>query len=471
MRTKININIKQITGIVFYLVTVAGCFVFPPTIEILICFLFIIYLMFRCHNLVVKGNGSGMSVLILLPVFLSCIQNLYLGLAVNNLQPFELQCLLTINILIAVALPTMRIIMTGQLHEYKWCIACIGGTLAYSLVLSVINSAPVTSFISCLRNILASFIFYYFGAVFGKNIKEKDFKKHILILIWIVVFFGFFEYIAGSGLWRKINISQLWNLKGIFTDPNGFPSNWYSSEVILGHPYVRRMVSSFADPVNLGTFLSAAFLLSWYYKKYVLMFFTLICCILTISKGALLGFLIFCVVFLWYKDKSRMGLTIALLGALAIGIAMLIYGAGSSTGLHVLMFFRSLKVLFKYPFGMGVGTIGVLAGVVGGISSDSYIMETGIGVVIAQLGFWGAAIYIYLFYKMFKIPKYMAKNERILLYTLVFSFLANAMFNEVALSPNSCALYFIILGIWSAKKKEKVTKYIEVENENTNLYA
>lgn len=470
MKSKIKTNIKQITGIAFYLITVAGCFVFPSIIEILICFLFIMYLMVRCHNLVVKGNGSEMDILILFPVFLSCIQNLYLGLAVNNLQSFELQCLLTVNILIAVALPTMRLVMTGKLREYKWCIACIGGTLAYSLVLSVIYSAPITSFISCLRNILASFIFYYFGAVFGKSIEEENFKKYILILIWIVVFFGFFEYIVGSNLWRTINISQLWNLKGIITDPNGFPGNWYSSEVIFGHPYVRRMVSSFADPVNLGTFLSAAFLLSWYYKKYILMFFTLLCCVLTISKGALLGFLIFCIVFLWYKDKSRMGFVIALLGALAIGIAMLIYGAGSSTGLHVLMFFRALKVLFKYPFGMGVGTIGVLAGVVGGTSSNPYIMETGIGVVIAQLGFLGAAMYIYLFYKMFKIPKHMAKNEKILLYTLIFSFFTNAMFNEVALSPNSCALYFIILGIWGAKRKRS-NKICEVENENTNLYA
>ena len=472
MKSPVRIRINQLKIVIFYIATIIGCFVLPAKLEIILCGFFVIYLMIEGNNAIAGKDGNEMAFLLIFPVLLSCIQNIYLGFAVKHLHVFELQILLTINIIIAAALPAMRIVMTRTLYEHKWCIVCIGGTLLYSFVLFIANRVPISSFISSMRNILAPFVFFYFGAVFGKNIDEKSFKKYLVLLINFVVFFGLFEYFVGNGFWQTANISQLWNLKGIVTAPDEFPSNWFSSEVIFGHPYVRRMVSSFADPVNLGTFLFAAFMLSWYYKKYVLMLLTILCCIFTISKGALLGFLIFCVVIFWYKEKSKIGLAAAFAGALVIGIAMLKYGAGSSTGLHVLMFLRALRVPFQYPMGMGVGTIGVLSGITGGNTTDLYIMETGIGVVIAQLGFWGVALYVYLFYKMMMIPRHMTKNKRVFLYTLIFSFFANAMFNEVALSPNSCALYFIILGIWDAREKNMLTSSTEVEiNENTYLHA
>lgn len=38
-------------------------------------------------------------------------------------------------------------------------------------------------------------------------------------------------------------------------------------------------------------------------------------------------------------------------------------------------------------------------------------------------------------------------------YTILFSFILNALFNEVALSPNSCALYFIELAYCDSSTK------------------
>lgn len=470
MRLPVKIKPNKLRIIIFYIVTVAGCFVLPAMLEIALSGLFVIYLMIEGHNAIAAKDSEGMAFLLVFPVFLSCVQNIYLGFAVNNLTSLELQILLTLNILFAVALPAMRIVMTGALHEHRWCIVCIAGTLLYSVVLFTFNRVPAASFMSCLRNILAPFIFFYFGAMLGRNLDKGCFKKYILSLSGFVILFGLFEYAFGDIFWRAANISQLWNLKGIVTAPDGFPSNWFTSEVIFGHPYVRRMVSSFADPVNLGTFLFAAFMLCWYYRKYILMLLTVVCCILTVSKGTLLGFLIFFVVLFWHRDRSKIGFITASVGALIVGITVLRYGAGSSAGLHVLMFIRSLKIPFQYPLGMGVGTIGVLAGVTGGTAAEPYIMETGIGVVIAQLGFVGAAIYMYLFYRMLKIPKFMPENQKIFLYTLIFSFFANAMFNEVALSPNSCALYFIILGIWDAQNKKLMTRS-GATYENIDLYA
>lgn len=454
MRIKLSRNKVIFIGV--YLALIVGCFVLPSMIEIGLCMLFIGVACIVGNN-ILASNSKAVNLLLTFPVLLSCIQNLYLGLAVDHLSSIELQILLTLNIILAFVWPLGYMLKHNNIKENKWCIIQIIIIFLFAIIGFFFHTVPITSFISCLRNILAPFIFLLFGMTFGKKTSVIEFKKYILPIILFVIIFGFAEYFIGDSIWRMLNISKLWNLKGIITAVDGFPSNWYASEVIFGRAYLRRMVSCFADPVNLGTFLFAAFLLCWFYKKYSYMILTLLCCVLTISKGALLGVLIFGVIFLYYKDNSKIITVVSIVVGLGIGIAMLKFGAGSSTGLHVTMFIRSLSIPFSHPMGLGVGSIGVLASVTGG-SSDITIMETGIGVVIAQLGIIGIITYSILFYKLIKVPKNMDKRSKILFYSLVFAFFANAMFNEVALSPNSCGIYFIVMGLMAVTTKEDYLK-------------
>ena len=74
-------------------------------------------------------------------------------------------------------------------------------------------------------------------------------------------------------------------------------------------------------------------------------------------------------------------------------------------------------------------------------------------------------IYIFFFTKLGLAPRNWkngnsvnAQRQKALYYTLLFSFIANAMFNEVALSPNSCGLYFIEMA------------FIQSTMNNKNLY-
>lgn len=441
----IKVNRQQLTFLGFYILTVIGCFVLPSILNLALCLMFIVYLTVLGSNAVRKKNEKLVSELLVFPIFLSCVQNLYLALAADKLQSFELQIILTLNIIIAFMLPTFKLLIARNIKQYSDLVLAIIAIAIIAFVSLLISNVPITSFVSCLRNILAPFIYLYYGLTFGEDANYKAFKKYILVLITFVIIFGFLEYFTGYKIWDFLEIAKLWNLKGIVT--NKYPSNWYSSEVIFGRAYVRRMVSAFADPVNLGTFLFAAFMICWYYKKYLLMCLTFVCCILTISKGALLGFLIFGVVFMWFKDRTKLTTIVAVSFGLVVGISLMRYGANSSAGLHLTMFMRALKVPFSYPFGMGVGSTGVLANVTGG-NSDLAIMETGIGVVIAQLGIVGIVAYVYLFFKSCSIPKKFSNRDKLFLYTLIFSIFANAMFNEVALSPNSCGIYFLILGIW-----------------------
>lgn len=463
----VKITKKQAIFICSYLVLIAGCFVLPSVVEIVFCGLFIIFATVLGNNAMTR-NSKVVNLFLIFPVILSCIQNLYLGLAVNHLSSMELQILLSVNVVLAFAWPLVVYLNKGKINASNWCLNVIILLIIFSVCSLFIHPVRITSFISCLRNILAPFIFLLFGITFGTKTNLYTFKKYIIPVIWFVVLFGFFEYIFKDYIWSFFHISELWNLKGIATATGEFPSNWYASEVILGRQYMIRMVSSFADPVNFGTFLFAAFLLCWYFNKKLLMVLVLICCALTISKGALLGLLIFFVIYLYFKDKTKILTCYSLALGLIIGIAMLKFGAGSSTGLHVLMFIRSLTVPFSYPLGMGVGSVGVLAGVTGG-GADFYIMETGIGVVIAQLGVVGITAYVFLFLKLIRIPCGMGKNEKILLYSLILSFFANAMFNEVALSPNSCGIYFIVIGMMTFSKKR--TSKERSKDENSYLYA
>ena len=127
-----------------------------------------------------------------------------------------------------------------------------------------------------------------------------------------------------------------------------------------------------------------------------------ICSILTISKGALLGYLIFLVVYMWYRDNSKILTMISILAVIVFAIEFMQFGSTSSAGLHFRMFFRALKVPLSHPFGTGVGSSGVLASVVNGGIANTSVMETGIGMVIVQLGIIGIVTYLLLFTKLFK---------------------------------------------------------------------
>lgn len=444
MRTSVSKDMSIL--LLFYLGLVVGCFIFPWYIEVGLFGVFII-LSIILSDKIVTSNSNEVNILLIFPVFLSAVQNLYLGLAANHLTLFELQILLTLNVTFAFVLAFKYSIYQILSKKYNWCLLCIVVIVIYSLIELFFIPVPIVAFMASLRNILAPFIFYLFGLVLGEYTSLVKFEKYIIAIVIFVISFGFIEYMTGGNIWKVFNISKLWYLKGIEKDLEGFPDNWYASEVILGHENMKRMVSSFADPVNLGTFLFAAVMICWYFKKYVLMVLALVCCALTISKGALLGLLIFSVIFAFYVDKRKILFSIVSFVGLVIGISLLKYGAGSSIGIHLRMFVNSLMIPLSYPFGLGVGEIGVLANVVTGGGADLYIGETGIGVVIGELGVFGIFIYGFLFYKMLNIPWHFDTRTKIFLYSLILAVFSNALFNEVALSPNSCGVYFMIMGI------------------------
>lgn len=393
-----------------------------------------------------KGDSEASALVLAIPVLLAATQNVYLGIAVNHLSSISLQILLSLHFLLILVTVALDSKMIQQ--EAKWCMSLVLVLLVHGVILFLVHPISITLMISSFRNILSCMLIYLYALSLGRKCRVEFFYRIFELIAWFVILFGLVEYLWGIEVWNQLGITQLWNLKGIKTNVVGVPLNWFSSEKIGGNQ-VRRMVSGFADPVNLGTYLFAAFIMAWYRKRKVLALLLALCCVLTISKGALLGFLIFMVVFVWYNDKSKMAIPLISIISVGVAVGFFQYSLEFSTGsmmAHIMGFINSLKLLFTNPFGLGIGSVGVLAGLFSSSLVNTTVAETGIGVIIAQLGWIGLICYIGFFVKLFNAPKHWKKHHKdskILYYTLLLTFIANVIFNEVALSPNSCALYFI----------------------------
>ena len=436
------------------------------TVSIMIFLLFVI--LFSYIKASENKDGKTIAYIISLPLMISSIQNLYLGFGVNNFTSMHFYIMLTLNIDIFVIIYIYNLLKSikNKNKNVMRLNICILVILVASLLLILIYPTSMSAYFSSFRNIIGPFVILLSSFYSGDKIDVDYLFKRILFIISIVVVTGFIEYFIGNEFWINLNVKQLWNIKGLNIGNRILPGNFYSSELINGHQ-IRRMVASYADPVNLGTFLFAAFMVTWYKKKYFLSVLVVICCALTISKGALLGFLVFILIYSTIFSKSKMFKTISTLSAFFIGIGFVIYSQLHSTGslnAHVNGFVNSLMIPFKYPLGLGLGNVGVLANKLGSsIASDIMVTESGIGMVISQLGFIGIITYYVLFNILIKQGKSISGlREKCMIYVLTISFLLNAFFNEVALSPNSCTLYFIIIGLLIAINSK------ENNYENTN---
>lgn len=475
---KHTISRRQLIMSCLILLYIGTCLILPSYIAIILALIIVLLFSISGYRAYKCRERIAVAWLLVLPLFFSAFQNIWLGIGVQHQNELSLQVLLSTNFLVEIFL-ILVIILSGNAipKRNSFCLKIVAILTVQAVLLYFIYPTGISAFISSYRNIISCIIVFWVSLTYSSRADKNVIDKIITIIAWVVVVFGLFEFFYGTRVWTALNIKPLWDLKGIGTNLWGVPRNWYSSERIAGQQ-IRRMVSTFADPVNLGTYLFAAFIHAWYKREKVLQIALIICCALTISKGALLGFLIFAVVLTWYKDKSKILPIAAVVFGLAIGMYFVAFSRSSSTGslfAHVNGFLSSIKLMITHPWGYGVGRIGVLSRLFSTDFLDTSVTETGIGMIMAQLGVIGLVAYIVFFTKVLRMPKTWEKsdiNERIAYYSLAISFIVNAMFNEVALSPNSCILYFLFMGIITMSEKSKrVGMSMECHINSLNVYS
>ena len=384
---------------------------------------------------------------VLIPLWISATQNLYLGAVAEQADPLSIQVSLLAHIVYAVGLVSVfGFVLKANIKDplVKVSAAVALALLLFGVVSVALLNAPMVAMVTSARNMITPAVFLLLGLLAAQRVRQDHFTRIVLALAWLTIAFGCVEYVLSEWVWGLFNIDTLWIKKGI---PNlahwGLPANFVSSERFFGEQ-IRRMASSYADPVNFGTVVFFFFMLAWYGRHWVLAIFCLLAIALAISKGALLGLLIFLTVWAYYCGGRFLficgALVASVLGAAMVGYTLL--HSTQSLLTHVQGLAAAITGLPAHPFGRGLGGVGVLA------EGSDDIRESGLGLIIGQLGLLAFVVFGTFFVAIAKrLPSVTDVRERVLVASLFYAIFFNIAFNEVALSPNSCAGYFLLLGV------------------------
>ena len=443
----------MLTMTALFIIVIIGSSFLPLTLQLPAILLSLIGI--AAVTLVSINRGASIEGALVVPTVMSAFQNVYLLPFAAEYDELRMQVIVIVNFLVALLLLALlllsgaaaRLTATGSRLFRQAQISSLVVLLWGGLLMATNGIDPLAGFAS-LRNLWAPFLFLSLGLLAATWTPANRYAQLLAGLGAAVIAFGFWE-VANPHFWTDWNLEQLWEKKGIPVDPyTHLPPNFYSSEQIEGNQ-IRRMVGPFADPVNLGTFIFAVTMCAWYVRRRVLLAVSLLAVILTVSKGAFLGCLIAVAVGIReYRSKFE---TLVAITVVAI-VAFLFYGytQSSSTGsttAHINGLTAAFAELPSNPLGRGLGGTGVLSGLLGE-GGDSAIVESGVGMIVGQLGVVGLATYAWFFYRIISWSLTVENpQDRVMASVLALAFFANAMFNEVALSPNSCAPYFVLLGL------------------------
>lgn len=400
------------------------------------------------------GNDRDLSMYAAIPLLLSAAQNVYLGALAPTMNEGAVQAMLVVNFALGIVYVGIGVGLYGvKSRTGSAALMILTLTGGYAVATIGIFGADVSSAVASLRNLTNPPLWFVVGLLFAASLSIHRFMRIVAALALAVSLFGLGEELLYPDFWAANNVAQLWTLKGLPYDlGTGLPDNFYSSELIGGE-HIRRMTSTFADPVNLGTFLFLGFMACWYVRWPVAAIIVLVAIGFTVSKGAMLGLLIFAVVRAKRVAPEVFAITAGF--AAVAGIAFVGYSLTSSTQslmAHVTGLTAAFQQLPSAPLGHGVGQVGVRA-TLAGHSSVTEIAESGIGVIVGQLGIIGLGLFVWLVRIIQRDVGRLPSREATLGLTLLYSIVANIAFNEVALSPNSSAGYFIALGALAAMRR------------------
>jgi hypothetical protein len=398
-------------------------------------------------------RGADMTPFLLAPTVLSAFQNVYLLPVAPVIAPGAFPVIIITNFVVAVLLlglfAVVRPVDGTTTHPLARLTGiCLGVLTVWGWGSALVFGADLNAALSSFRNIVTPLVFLLLGLLAARSTRARAYAAGLLVVAVLTIAFGFWELNAPS-FWQDAGILELWHAKAIgIREGTGLPGNFYSSELIDGQQ-ARRMVSSFADPVHFGTFLFSAFLAAVWLRRWIVAGLCIAAACFAISKGFLLSTLV--LVAVWARVYANPVVqALAVIATVGAGAAFYVYASGNSTGstdVHIDGFLAAFTELPRHPIGRGLGNSGVRARVLLG-SDDSEVTESGIGLIVSQLGVIGAAAFAVFFIALLRAGAALRdRTARLVAVGLALAFLLNAAFNEVALSPNSAAPYFILIGL------------------------
>ena len=299
----------------------------------------------------------------------------------------------------------------------------------YILFNSVLFS-PYFNLLS-LRQLMAIPFFVLFGYYFINKIDIIKIEVWVYKLLIIIALLACFERFLLNGndydFMKFIGVEKWTEMKGWGYN---VPASWYSGDLrIIFNDKVRRMPGLLiGDAVNFGQLMLFPLMYSVFLKKNIMIILFGLAAILSLSKGAVIGFIIGYSVYL-YREKLKLVNKIIFLVSIITISSIFIYQflpqleAIGSIKKHYLGWYSNILNLPENIFGAGIGSGGNFAirfGQVG--TSDAFNLSTQpqfetshillgesyFGTMISQLGIIGVLFYFYYPFKLLKInlPQY-----------------------------------------------------------------
>lgn len=188
MTIKLKYNKERFILFAILALCIFSCLILPGMITMLLSVLAMGYMAVAEKNALVKKNKITNSLFLVIPVFFSAFQNVYLAIGVNHQSSLSLQIMLSLHILLIM----MMIILNSKLVFSKIpnVLLLLLVLLAYGLVMYVAYPAPITSLISASRNIISCMLIYVYAYTIGEVSDERAFYRYLNLIAWVVVLFG-----------------------------------------------------------------------------------------------------------------------------------------------------------------------------------------------------------------------------------------------------------------------------------------
>lgn len=334
----------------------------------------------------------------------------------------------------------------------------------------IFSDAPTYAKIVSIRQFMLPFVCFFFGAILKINESEiKTISKYIMIISLVVGAIGVLEvFVFQDEIWTMLPIARFQENKGaVFELYNGVPLNFYTFDYFaIVHKVLRRLVSTFTDPLMTGHFLFLGLVLTDLIlkkgtKRIIIKLFFVMCSFLTLSKGVFLSFLCYFALsiikrYSYETIRNIIFMSVGLIVAGFIGVYEIStrFLSNSSILIHMNGFVKGITN--GGIIGRGLGKAGVMVYIL--VNSDESIAsESYIGVMASQIGLIGVMIFItfwmIVFFKLIRFGK-----QYTLCYVseiLLISVLLESFFSESSIGIVGTGLYFIFAGI-SLKQGSKI---------------
>lgn len=329
--------------------------------------------------------------------------------------------------------------------------------LSWMVISSIFSGAPLDYKVLNLRY-LTSFIiaFVAFLHLPLKSNSLNYIKSVLSFVTFSIVFFGLFEYFSPDYFWDDIIGLKKYAANRMLASTE--VSRSYSSDLmfIVGRK-VRRMLSFFAEPVTLGAYFTFIFSFimfskeNWKYRK-ILLCLIFICGILVISKL----FVVSVFVVLGYRYIFRKPVFYPLVGFsvflfFVAGHLYEVFGKLHGSFAHLFGYYTGFVLLGDNPFGFGVGMAGNRGFLDHRIGMGEFGGESGLGNVLAQLGYPGLLFFIFIVILMYLCAreyKLTSNKEYIGIFVALFTYVINFYLSAASLGFTGNVMVFIFAGLY-----------------------